>query len=496
MKRLPCLVLLFLGMFYFSAFAQKTATMPSLSLDSCRTMALQHNKGIRMAQLAVEKARHEHNAARTNYLPKLSATAAYTHLGERVSLLNNDQKNSLSHLGTHLVGAITPEFAQMAQGLIAANPGLAPLIQRVQAGMPAMAGRLNAVGRSVVDAFDTDTRNVAVGAIVLTQPLYMGGKIRAYDRITHYSEQLAGERLRADEQELVLEVDKAYWQVVSLVNKQKLATAYRDMLARLHSDVEKMMAQGLATRANELAVSVELNKAEMTLTKVDDGLTLSRMLLAQLCGWALTDRPTLTDELLDDIAVLPGNVTPDEATALTARPELRQLRLATQIYGEKVKIERAAFLPTLALTAGVLGHYPSLSNGFERKLNGTWNVSVALKVPLWNWGEGRHKVAAARAEARMAALRAEEVGEKITLQVHQGAFAVNEANRKLGLSQKSLDKAEENLRMSKLGFDEGMISTSDLLAAQTAWLAAHSDKIDAQIDIMLTRAAYAKALGK
>ena len=80
--------------------------MPSLSLDSCRTMALQHNKGIRMAQLAVEKARHEHNAARTNYLPKLSATAAYTHLGERVSLLNNDQKNSLSHLGTHLVGAI------------------------------------------------------------------------------------------------------------------------------------------------------------------------------------------------------------------------------------------------------------------------------------------------------------------------------------------------------------------------------------------------------
>ena len=243
-------------------------------------------------------------------------------------------------------------------------------------------------------------------------------------------------------------------------------------------------------------MSVELNKAEMTLTKVDDGLTLSRMLLAQLCGWALTDRPTLTDELLDDIAVLPGNVTPDEATALTARPELRQLRLATQIYGEKVKIERAAFLPTLALTAGVLGHYPSLSNGFERKLNGTWNVGVALKVPLWNWGEGRHKVAAARAEARMAALRAEEVGEKITLQVHQGAFAVNEANRKLGLSQKSLDKAEENLRMSKLGFDEGMISTSDLLAAQTAWLAAHSDKIDAQIDIMLTRAAYAKALGK
>lgn len=496
MKRLSCLIILFLGMSYFSAFAQSGRWISPLSIDSCRTMALQHNKGIRMAQLAVEKSKNEHLAARTNYLPKLSATAAYTHLGENISLLNQQQKQSLSNLGTNLVGAVTPEFAQMAQGLIAANPGLAPLLQRAQAGLPVMAGRLNAVGRGVVEAFDTDTRDVAVGSIVLTQPLYMGGKIRAYDRITHYSEQLAGERLRAEEQELVLEVDRAYWQVVSLVNKQKLATAYRDMLARLHSDVEKMMAQGVATRANELAVSVELNKAEMTLTKVGDGLTLSRILLAQLCGWELTDKPILADELLDDIAVLQNNVVPDEHTALTSRPELRQLRLASQIYGEKVKVERAAFLPTLALTAGVLGHYPSISNGFERKFNGTWNVGVALKMPIWNWGEGRHKVAAARAEAQMAALRAEEVGEKITLQVHQGAFAVNEANRKLGLTQKSLDKAEENLRMTKVGFDEGLISTSDLLAAQTAWLSAHSDKIDAQIDIMLTRAAYAKALGK
>lgn len=496
MKRLFSLITLFLGVSYFSAFSQESRSAHTLSLDSCRTMALQHNKGIRMAQLAVEKSKNEHLAARTNYLPKLSATAAYTHLGENISLLNQQQKQSLSNLGTNLVGVVTPEFAQMAQGLIAANPGLAPLLQRAQAGLPVMAGRLNAVGRGVVEAFDTDTRDVAVGSIVLTQPLYMGGKIRAYDRITHYSEQLAGERLRAEEQELVLEVDRAYWQVVSLVNKQKLATAYRDMLARLHSDVEKMMAQGVATRANELAVSVELNKAEMTLTKVGDGLTLSRMLLAQLCGWELTDKPILADELLDDIAVLQNNVVPDEHTALTSRPELRQLRLASQIYGEKIKVERAAFLPTLALTAGVLGHYPSISNGFERKFNGTWNVGVALKMPIWNWGEGRHKVAAARAEAQMAALRAEEVGEKITLQVHQRAFAVNEANRKLGLTQKSLDKAEENLRMTKVGFDEGLISTSDLLAAQTAWLSAHSDKIDAQIDIMLTRAAYAKALGK
>uniref|UniRef100_UPI004026E1D0 TolC family protein n=1 Tax=Alloprevotella sp. TaxID=1872471 RepID=UPI004026E1D0 len=85
---------------------------------------------------------------------------------------------------------------------------------------------------------------------------------------------------------------------------------------------------------------------------------------------------------------------------------------------------------------------------------------------------------------------------KIELQVNHEAFRVNVANLKLTLSLKNLDKAEENLRTAQVGFKEGVTTTSDLLAAQTAWLQAHSDKIDAQIDIKLSRAAYNKALGR
>ena len=85
--------------------------------------------------------------------------------------------------------------------------------------------------------------------------------------------------------------------------------------------------------------------------------------------------------------------------------------------------------------------------------------------------------------------------QQVELQVTQEAFRVNEAVRKLQLSVRNLDKAEENLRTAQVGFAEGVINTSDLLAAQTAWLQAHSDKIDAQIDTKLCRAAYAKAIG-
>lgn len=502
MKHFSILPFVLVGMFGFTAtvmaFPKEKLLLSTdrVSLDSCRSMALKHNKKIRMAELKVSKADYEHRVARTNYLPKVSGMANYTHMSENVSLLSSERRASLSHIGTDLVGGIAPKFQQIAQGILATHPELMPLLQGMSGTLPALGAKLDATGQQLSEALNIDNRNLFVGGILLTQPIYMGGKIRAYDRITSYGRELANEGLRAEQQTLLLDVDKAYWQVVSLVNKKKLATAYRDMLEHLNEDVNKMIAAGVATRANELSVSVELNKAEMTLLKVDDGLTLSRMLLAQLCGWSLEEQPILLDEQLEVLASEEKQMVVDIEKAFAERPELRQLKHAASIYREKVKIEQSVFLPTVALTGGYTVTNPSFHNGFEKKFNGSWHVGLTMKMPLWNWGEGRNKVRAARAEASMAELHFGEMREKIELQVRQCAFAVNEADKKLHLSENNLAKAEENLRISKLGFDEGMISTTDLLAAQTAWLAAQSDNIDAQIDTKLTRAALSKALGE
>ncbi len=463
----------------------------TLSLDSCRALALRNNKTLAIARATKEKALNTRKAARTNYFPKIELTAGYLHTGDEISLLNKDQKNTLGSLGTSALS----DFSAQAGQLLAAYPDLAPLAQAVQAKGTQLAAAGNALGQSFADKFRTDTRNITAGAILLTQPLYMGGKIMAYARITKHSEVLADQQLRSDTQQLLLDVDKAYWQVVSLAHKRRLAVSYRDMLARLDSDVTRMIAEGVATRANGLTVGVKLNEAEMTLTKVEDGLSLSRMLLCQLCGLPLDGCPALEGEEAGSVGGGGEDVRPDAETALANRPEISQLETARLIYGEKVKIERSAFLPQLALTGGYMISNPNVFNGFEKKFRGTWGVGVMLKVPVWHWGEGRYKVRAAKCDALIASLRADDAREKVELQVSQEAFRVNEANRKYALSLKNMDKAEENLRTAQAGFREGVIPTSELLAAQTAWLQAHSDKIDAQIDTKLARAAYDKALG-
>ena len=478
--------LTFLLSFTFTVKAQSF-----LSLDSCRALALANNKDLLISNEKINAAHYQRKAAFTNYLPNFSATGAYMRNQKEFSLLNNDQKATLSGLGTNLAGPIQ----QAATEIVTAHPELKPLIASLSGKLGAALPALDQAGNSLVDALRTDTRNVYAGAITLTQPLYMGGKIRAYNKITKYAEELAQEQHHGGMQEVIMSTDQAYWQVISLVNKKKLAEGYLKLLQQLDGDVEKMINEGVATKADGLSVRVKVNEAEMTLTKVEDGLSLARMLLCQLCGIDLSSPITLADENMEDIPLLTTDPHFDLSTAYENRPEIRSLELATQIYKQKVNVTRAEHLPSIALMGNYMVTNPSVFNSFENKFKGMWNVGVMVQIPIWHWGEGIYKTRAAKAEARIAQYQLQDAREKIELQVNQAAFKVKEAGKKLVMSSKNMEKAEENLRYATLGFKEGVIATSNVLEAQTAWLSAHSEKIDAQIDVKLTEIYLKKSLG-
>ena len=468
------------------------------SLSQCREMALRNNKTLAISREEVNKATYEREAAETNKLPKISGSVSYVRLGREVSLLSNDQKSALSNLGTNVYNAMSAkmgDFNQAIQPIIEKYPEFTNLLTQFAGQGLAGADALNAAGQRVVDAFDSDNRNMGGAVLILKQPLYMGGKIMAYERITKYLEQLGGEKLRLEEQEILLDVDKAYWQVVSLVSKKQLADDYLGMLQHLEHDVDLMLKNGVATKANLLTVNVKVNEAEMMQTKVEDGLSLSRMLLCQLIGLPLNTPIVLEDENLDNIPIEYSEANANIQTAFANRPEIQQLELATNIYKEKVNIQRSDYLPHVALIGGAGLTTPSLYNGFENKLRGNWAFGITCTMPIWNWGEGRSKIKAAKAEAKIQEYRLDEAKEKIELQVNQSTFRLNEANKRLKLSKKNMEKAAENLRIANLGHREGVIATSDVLAAHTAWMQAKSDIIDAQIEVRLAHAILDKSLG-
>lgn len=478
--------LLFLFFLLTTPFSLKSQGI--LSLDSCRALAIANNKELLISGEKINAAHYQKKAAFTNYLPNFSATGAYMRNQKEFSLLNNDQKAALSGLGTSVSGPLQ----QAAQVIGQLHPELAPMLSQLGG---AIVPALNEAGTAIVDAFRTDTRNVYAGAITLTQPLYMGGKIRAYNKITKYAEELARQQHNSGMQEVILSTDQAYWQVISLVNKKKLAESYLKLLQKLDSDVEKMIAEGVATKADGLSVRVKVNEAEMTLTKVEDGLSLSRMLLCQLCGIDLSTPIVLADEQVDDLPLIPATTNFEIETTYANRPEIRSLELAAKIYQQKINVTRSEHLPSVALMGNYMVTNPSVFNSFENKFKGMWNVGVMVQLPIWHWGEGIYKVKAAKAEARIAQYQLEDAKEKIELQVNQSAFKVNEAAKKLAMAKKNLEKADENLRYATLGFEEGVIAPSNVLEAHTAWLSAQSEKIDAQIDVKLTEIYLQKSLG-
>ena len=494
----------FVGFVLLVGTALPVGAQRLLTLDSCRAMALRNNKEMRISQVKQDVAANIRKSARTKYLPHVSALGTYQYTSREISILNDRQKNVLGNAGTIGAGAVQERVGELMQGLPMAQIGqslgqmgisLESLQQGFNQDLAEAAGSVNQFGQRIVDAFRTDTRNIFGASVSLLQPVFMGGAIIAMNKMADLAEDMAVNSTEAKRQATLYNIDQAYWQVVSLTHKKKLAEGYLDLVKKLDGDVSKMIEEGVATRSDGLSVSVKVNEAEMTVTKVNDGLVLSKMLLCQLCGLPVNEQVVLADEGVENIAVVQLTPQLDVEQAVENRPELKMLQNTVDLSKQATNLLKAGNLPQVALTGGYVVSNPNVFNGFEKKFGGFWNVGVLVRVPIWNWGDTMYKVRASKGATSIANLELEEAREKIELQVNQNTFRVDEANKKLVMAQTNIERANENLRMANLGFREGVITPATVMEAQTAWLQAESQKIDAEIDVKLSQVDLQKALG-
>lgn len=460
-----------------------------LSLDSCRNMAIRNNKSLKIAEANAKAASYNRKSAFANYFPTIDVSGGYLYSSKEVSLLNDGQKSLLPNLGSQMSTPIAGYLKQLA----AVDPALAAKLAPLANGL---GDAMNGIGSSLVDALRTDTRNMWGGMVSLTQPIFTGGKIIAYNRITKYAEEIAEKQKDASVKDVVFGVDEAYWQVVSLVQKQQLAEEYLQLLDTLQYNVDALIEEGVATKADGLTVAVKQNEAEITLTKVTDGVALSRMLLAQMCGMPIHTPFRLADEENLSLSGTPGKVGAiDMEDVFANREEIQSLEMAAKIYDNKRRVELSAMLPNIALVGSYSFSNPNVLNGFDKSVGGLFNVGVVLRIPIFHTAD-LFKVKASKAQQEIARLTMDDAKEKVELQVNQAAFKLDEAYRKLKMTAKNMEKAEENLQNANTGFAEGVLTASDVMEAQTAWLQAKSELLDAKIDARLCDIYLSKAMGR
>ncbi|WP_455097681.1 TolC family protein [Prevotella jejuni] len=476
------------------------------SLQKCRELALQNNRQLKISNMTVDVAENTRKAAKTKYLPRVDALAGYQHFSREISLLSDDQKNTLSNLGTNTFGQLGGQIGQnlsslAQQGVLSPQVAqqLGQLLSNVSTPLT-QAG--NNIGQSINDAFRSNTKNVYAGGIVVNQPIYMGGAIKAANDMAAIGEQVAQNNISLKRQLVLYGVDNAYWLAISLKKKEALAIRYRDLAQKLNEDVKKMIREGVATRADGLKVEVAVNTADMQIARIQSGVSLAKMALCELCGLDLNGDIQLSDEGDADLPPTPSTqfdnyiIPASDSTRLNeTRPELRLLQNAVDMSKQNTKLLRSLYLPHVLLTAGYSVSNPNLFNGFQKRFTDLWNIGVTVQVPVWTWGENKYKIRASRTATSIAQLEMDDVRKKIDLEIEQNRLRLKDANKQLATSHKNMAAAEENLRCANVGFKEGVMTVTEVMAAQTAWQTSRMAIIDAEISVKLAQAGLQKALG-
>lgn len=462
-------------------FGGVMATAQTVSLDSCRNMALRSSKSLKMSDEAIRGAGYERKAAKGAYFPGIDFSATYMYNQHKTSLLSEDAKLPTMNFNP-ATGKYEYNLLTGADGVPMKNPDGSGYIPSTIAVIPK-------------EAMEFDTRNVFAGAITLTQPIFMGGQIRALNDIAKFGELALEAGRNSLEQDVIYGVDEAYWTVVSLCAKQRLARSFVELVDTLHYNVDAMLEEGVATRSDLLSVDVRLNEARMMLTKVDNGLTLARMALAQACGLPVDTQMTLADENASGISTVMPDYAFNMEDVYARRQDLEAVRQGINMLKGREKLALGTMLPKI----GIVGAYgfstPNLIDGFNRHLKGGFSIGAAVTIPIFHSLTDYNHYRAAKSATNAQRIMLQDLEDKIVLQVNQAKFKFQEAFKTYDMAQSNMTSAEANLENAQLGFKEGVLTTNDVILAQTGWLQANSEKIDAEIGIRLCQTYLSKVLG-
>lgn len=330
-------------------------------------------------------------------------------------------------------------------------------------------------------------------SVLLKQSIYAGGKIKLGKQAADKGIEIYQEQKSLAESEVLFNVQKAYWQVASVSEKITLATTFKALLESLLTQLTNSFDAGMIYKNDILRVQVQLNEAELNLSKAKDGLIMAKLNLSQTIGM-----PGNTDIVLADSVVGTFNPLVDDyyLTAAENRPEIRLLKKAVEAQQLQEKLLKADFKPTVGLLASgfaSLGPKMNFENG--NNVLSSYLGLVSVSIPILDWGQKAGKVKEQSFKISAQQMQIQETRELISLEAQNAYLQLNQAARRIDLSQVSVQQANENLRLNYDRFSAGTVTGQDVLEAQTLWQQANSNVIDAKVEYKISEAAYKKAVG-
>ncbi|HJD93245.1 MULTISPECIES: TolC family protein [Bacteroides] len=424
-----------------------------LSLSECREMALEHNKQSKASVIQIEKASQDIRTYRAKFFPHLSAQGNYLFNSNKY-----EEKTPSFQLPTFAPGEIpTPNGFVMFPSI----------------------------------PIEFDMNKSWFAGLSLTQPLYMGGKIRSAYQMSKIGKDMAFLNRKMSNSDVLYETDKAYWTLLKVEELVKVAQKYEEVVNHLLSDINNAFEVGMTSRNDILKVQVKLNEAKLQRRRAENAIRLAKMNLCHMIGLPLVDDVTVADQNLDSSAT-PLHLVQD----VSLRPEYQLLSRKLDLKLQEIKLTRSDYLPQLGVV-GAWNYYDAARlNDTPLFKGGSFSALFSIKVPLFQWGEGISKVKSKKAEHQMAQLQRDDASEKMMLEMTMALNQVDESKLEVEMTAEALSQAAENLKTSTEQFEVGLETLTEHLEAQTLWQKAWAENVEAMAQLRLNETNYLKASGQ
>ncbi len=351
----------------------------------------------------------------------------------------------------------------------------------------------SAMGLHVGDPLNTLLpKNNANASLGVTQVIYAGGKINLAKKISNTLVGLYASQKELTDSEVLLDVETTYWQIVNVKGKVELATKYKALLTELLKDLTNSYDAGIIYKNDVLQVQVQLNQAELNLLKANDGLTLLKLKIAKLIG--MTDvNFTVEDSISSDLRIIEEV---SHTTAIANRPEIKMLKNAVEIEELQTKILSADRRPTVALNvSGIYANGKEINFSDGSNDMASYYGLLSVNIPVFDWGSRKQKVKEQQFKVAAQKLELEDTEELLSLQIQNAYLELQQAIKRVEITEKSLAQADENLRLNEDRFESGTVIGKDVLEAQVLWQQAYSEVIDAQAMHKIKQVIYKKVIG-
>ena len=423
------------------------------TLQQLKDSALQNNIAIRNAKHSIDAAQQQRKEAFTKYFPNVSGTGLW---------FNADKGMAKTEL--NLSEQITPELGMALSQSLPAE---------------ALAALGNPVSISMM-------KNGTIAGVTAVQPVFAGGQIVNGNKLAKVGEDVSRLQLQLSENEVDKQTEQYYWQLVSLLEKKKTIEAIEVLLADIHKDVDVAVRAGVAMRNDLLQVQLRQNDVESQKLKLNNGISIVRLLLAQYCGLNNTEFTLAYDSKLSSSLAQKQ----DHSQALLTTAEYQLLNKQVEATKLQRKMEIGKNLPTLGIGAGY-NYHNLLDNNHSFGM-----VFATVSVPISDWWGGSHAIKRKKIAQQQAEEQLADNSQLLKIRMQNAWNNVEESRQQLLITQRSIEQAEENLRLNRNYYKAGTSKMSDLLEAQLLYQQSLDHRTDAFADYQNKLLEYRQATGQ